>query len=66
MKVNYHDLLSELDSLDRFFSVLVTIAEGSTKWESVPNSEMEIMRDRIKSINDLSDDLCNLFEKYPI
>lgn len=65
MKVNYNDLLSDFDSLDRFFSILVTIAEGSTKWESVPNSDLEIMRDKIKSINDISDELCLLLEKYP-
>ena len=65
MKVFYGELLSELSSLDRAFSILTTIAEGSTKWESIPNSELEIIRDKIKLINGLSDELYEIFEKYP-
>mgnify|MGYP003349968783 CR=1 FL=1 len=65
MKVFYNDLLNDLDTLDRDFSILVTIAEGSTDWNSVPNSTLEIIKERIRMLNAVTADLYELLEKHP-
>lgn len=65
MKVFYNDLLDEFDRLDNSFSILVTIAEGATNWNAIPNAELEIIKERLKTISSLTDSLYEILEKSP-
>jgi hypothetical protein len=65
MKVNYNDLLHEFDSLNNEFSILTTLAEADVNWRAIPNSELEILKERLAAAKFLVEDLFNRLEKFP-
>lgn len=64
MKVHYNEILQDLDCSDRELSLLVTIAEGTIDWNSIPNSVLEIVNERSKRINFQIKELFDLLETY--
>lgn len=61
---DYHKILNELDNIDRTIGFLTTEAESVIQWNSIPNQEILIIEERIKSIKNCMEDIFNIFEKY--
>jgi hypothetical protein len=64
MKVHYNELLCKLTSIEEAFSLLNTLADAEVNWHSVPNAELEIIKERVKSLDSLVTELFDRFEKY--
>lgn len=64
MKIHINDLLWKLDQVDHSLSLLVTESEGVVDWKSVPNSELEIIDEKVDMIKSLVDQLFTKFDTY--
>lgn len=64
MKIHVNDLLWKLDQVDHSLSLLVTEGEGVVDWKSVPNSELEIIDEKVDMIKNLVELLFTKFETY--
>jgi hypothetical protein len=64
MRTHPNELLSSMDSLEKEFSLLVTLAEADINWNSVPACETLIIKERLTEIGKLVSELFDRLEKF--
>jgi hypothetical protein len=65
MKINKESLYHQFDTIDHELSLLTTIAEADVDWDSIPNSVLEVISSKVKSIGITLDKLYEILYKYP-
>lgn len=64
MKMNYNNLVDNLVACSKELSLLITEAKFRTKQHDIPNSKLEILKDRIKTIKENIDEVFDIIEEY--
>lgn len=57
-------LQGKVNSLEDSMSWLATVLESTVNWGQIPNHEIKILKERIKTMSDALDDIYSRVTKY--
>jgi hypothetical protein len=66
MRVFPKGLKSRLLALESSISWLMTLSETTVSWQSVPDSEIKILRERVKVMDKALSDIYTRLNKYEV
>lgn len=64
MKLNRNDIQSEIIVCSSNLSILATMADYEIDWSKIPNSKLEILRDRIVLMRKSISDIFQIIDNY--